>query len=124
AAGGAGPSGLRTARGGDLLRGRQDLPGHGAVRDAVVGRLAPSHEPGGAGAPVRDAGACGAGEKVPELTLDRAVRLLRSALDEGALSLPRAILLVDYHVRRNQAARASHEKAWRAKHAKVKFLLL
>jgi hypothetical protein len=31
---------------------------------------------------------------------------------------------LDYHVRRNKAARASHEKTWRKKHKKVKFLRL
>ena len=44
-----------TGRG--VLRGRQELPGDGAVRDAVVGRLAPSHEPGGDGSSVHDADA-------------------------------------------------------------------
>ena len=56
--------------------------------------------------------------------LKAAVRLLRSALDEATLSLPRAILLVDYHIRRNETARASHEKAWRAKHGEKEDLLL
>jgi hypothetical protein len=40
------------------------------------------------------------------------------------LKLPRAIALVDYHVRRNRAARKSHAKTWRAKHRGVKFLRL
>jgi hypothetical protein len=61
---------------------------------------------------------------VPELTLDRTVRLLGSALEEPDLKLPRATALVDYHVRRNKAARESHAKTWRAKHRGVKFLRL
>src|SRR5215218_9499842 len=39
-----------------ILRGRQELPGDGAIRDMVVGRLAPSHDAGGPGASVRDPG--------------------------------------------------------------------
>jgi hypothetical protein len=61
---------------------------------------------------------------VPELTLDRTVRLLEAALEEPELRLPRATALVDYHVRRNKAARESHAKRWRARHQDVKFLRL
>ena len=61
---------------------------------------------------------------MPELTLDRTVRLLEAALEEPELRLPRATALVDYHVRRNKTARASHGKTWRARHEGVKFLLL
>ena len=38
--------------------------------------------------------------------------------------LEAAIALVDYHARRNKAAKAAHDKAWHAKHEGVKFLLL
>ena len=55
-------------------------------------------------------------KKSPELTLDRTVRLLEAALEEPELRLPRAIALVDYHVRRNKVARKSHDKTWQAKH--------
>jgi hypothetical protein len=61
---------------------------------------------------------------VPELTLDRTVRLLEAALEEPRLRLPRATALVDYHVRRNKAAGKSHAKTWRARHRGVKFLRL
>jgi SRSO17 transposase len=63
-------------------------------------------------------------KKVPELSLDRTVRLLQAALEEPELKLPRAIALVDYHVRRNKLAKASHDKTWKRKHRKVKFLRL
>jgi hypothetical protein len=63
-------------------------------------------------------------KKPPELTLDRTVRLLGAAFEEPELKLPRAIALVDYHVRRNEAARKSHAKTWRANHRGVKFLRL
>jgi SRSO17 transposase len=61
---------------------------------------------------------------VPELTLDRTVRLLEAALEEPELRLARAIALVDYHVRRNEVARRSHAKTWRAKHRGLKYLRL
>jgi hypothetical protein len=61
---------------------------------------------------------------VPGLTLDRTVRLLEAALAEPELRLPRATALVDYHIRRNDVARRSHAKTWRAKHRGVKFLRL
>ena len=98
--------------------------GHGAVRDAVVRRVAPPHDVGRPGTPVRDAGAEAASKKTPELTLDRTVRLLEAALEEPELRLPRATALVDYHVQRNKVAKASHDKTWRAKHRGVKFLRL
>jgi hypothetical protein len=56
--------------------------------------------------------------------LDRTVRLLVAAFEEPELRLPRATALVDYHVRRNEVARKSHAKTWRAKHRGVKFLRL
>ncbi len=52
------------------------------------------------------------------------MRLLKAALEEPELKLPRATTLVDYHVRRNKAAQKSHSKTWRAKHRGVKFLRL
>ncbi len=52
------------------------------------------------------------------------MRLLGAARAEPWLRLGRAIALVDYHVRRNKAAKASHDKFWLAKHEGVKFLLL
>jgi hypothetical protein len=61
---------------------------------------------------------------VAGLTLDRAVRLVRSALAERELPLGAAIRLVDYHIERNRIAKASHDKAWLARHQDVKFLLL
>ena len=61
---------------------------------------------------------------MPELTVDRTVRLLEAALREPGLDLPRATALVDYHVRRNKVAKTSHAKTWRAKHRGVKCLRL
>ena len=58
------------------------------------------------------------------MTLDRTVRLLRRAMDVPGLSLRLALLLVEYHIRRNEIARRSHTKTWKARHKKVKLLPL
>jgi len=50
------------------------------------------------------------------LTLDMAMRLLRSALPRPQLSLKDAEDLVDYHLARNRQATESHRKRWLAKH--------
>ena len=42
----AGPGGLHAVPGGGVPGGQQELPGDDAVRDAVVGRVAPSHDAG------------------------------------------------------------------------------
>jgi hypothetical protein len=52
------------------------------------------------------------------------VRLLEAALEEPELKLPRAVALVDYHIRRNQMAKASHDKTWKEKHKGVNYLRL
>jgi SRSO17 transposase len=62
--------------------------------------------------------------QVPELTLDRTVRLLEAALEEPELKLPRAVALVEYHVDRNKIAKASHDKTWKKKHRGLKYLRL
>jgi SRSO17 transposase len=55
-------------------------------------------------------------KKAPELTLDRAVRLLVSALSLPKLSVEAAIELVNYYINRNRIARNSHMKSWMLKH--------
>ena len=55
-------------------------------------------------------------KKTPELTLDRVVRLLWSAIGVPQLSIEAAIELVDYHINRNRIARNSHMKSWMLKH--------
>ena len=54
--------------------------------------------------------------KTPELTLDRVVRLLWSAMGVPKLSLEAAIDLVNYHINRNRIATNSHMKSWMLKH--------
>jgi hypothetical protein len=63
-------------------------------------------------------------KKTPELTLDRTVRLLQRAMEVPGLSLELALLLVDYHIRRNAIAQRSHTKTWMARHERVKVLRL
>jgi SRSO17 transposase len=55
-------------------------------------------------------------KETPELTLDRVVRLLLSAIGMPKLSVEAAIRLVDYHINRNRIARNSHMKSWMLKH--------
>ena len=56
---------------------------------------------------------------VPELTLDMAMRLVRSALTRPRLSSDDAMELTEYYLGRNRQARASHRKSWLAKHKNV-----
>ena len=57
--------------------------------------------------------------KVPELTLDMAMRLIRSALPRPQLSLKDAGDLVDYYLDPQRQATESHRKTWLAKHPNV-----
>jgi SRSO17 transposase len=59
------------------------------------------------------------GRKVPGLTLDMALRLIRAALPRPRLSLKDAEDLVKYYLDRNDQARESHRKTWLAKHPNV-----
>jgi len=57
--------------------------------------------------------------KVPELTLDMAMRLLRAALPRPQLSLEDAEELVEYYLAHNRQAKKSHRKRWLAKHLNI-----
>ena len=63
-------------------------------------------------------------KKTPELTLDRTVHLLKSAMETPELALGLAVLLVDYYIDRNKTATRSHTKTWMAKHKNVRLLPL
>ena len=63
-------------------------------------------------------------KETPALTLDRTVRLLKSAMKLPHLDEDHALWLVDYYVRRNEIARKSHEKTWMASRPNVKLLPL
>jgi SRSO17 transposase len=56
---------------------------------------------------------------IPELTLDMALRLLRSAFARTELSEEEAIHLVEYHLERNRVAHDSHRKSWLRKHKEL-----
>ena len=64
-------------------------------------------------------------DDVPDFTLDMAVRVLQSAFARDRCTEDDAISIIEYHLRRNQAAHRSHRKSWLRKHkrAKVKPLL-
>ncbi len=57
--------------------------------------------------------------KLPDLTLDMAMRLLRSALPRPHLTLDEAGDLIDYYRARNKRATDSHRKTWLARHPNV-----
>ena len=59
-------------------------------------------------------------KEVPELTLDMALRLLRSAFARSRLDSDEAIHLVEYHLERNRVAHESHRKSWLQKHKRIK----
>ena len=63
-------------------------------------------------------------KETPALTLDRTVRLLKSAMKLPHLDEDHALWLVDYYMRRNEIARKSHEKTWIALRPHVKLLPL
>jgi SRSO17 transposase len=63
-------------------------------------------------------------KKVPKLTLDRTVRLLQRAMECPGLTLEVALLLVDYHINRNEIAQRSHTKTWMARHEGIEFVRL
>lgn len=58
------------------------------------------------------------------MTLDRTMALLKAAFEEPEMRLTRATALVAYYLQRNRVARESHERTWRKKHKRVRFLLL
>jgi SRSO17 transposase len=61
---------------------------------------------------------------VPELTLDMALRILRSAFARPTLNDQEALDLIDYHLERNRVAHESHRKSWLVKHKQLAKKLL
>lgn len=54
------------------------------------------------------------------MSLDMAIRLLKAALPCQEMTLERALELVEYHQRRNEAAQRSHAKRWQREHPSLK----
>jgi SRSO17 transposase len=63
-------------------------------------------------------------KETPALTLDRTIRLLKSAMKLPHLDEDHAVRLVDYYIRRNEIAQKSHEKTWMACRPNVTLLPL
>jgi SRSO17 transposase len=63
-------------------------------------------------------------KKTHDLSLDMALRLLRSALPQPDLGEAEAIAIIEYHLQRNGIARESHTKAWHKRHKKIKYKML
>lgn len=65
------------------------------------------------------------GHDIPELTLDMAVRIVRTALERPKLAPGESLQIIEYHLRRNQIAHKAHRKKWlqKHKHGKIKTLL-
>jgi SRSO17 transposase len=57
--------------------------------------------------------------RIPDLTVDMAMRLLRAALPRPHLSLAEAEELINYYRDRNEQATQSHRKTWLARHPNV-----
>ena len=62
-------------------------------------------------------------KKTPELTLDMALRLVKSAVSQPRLTQEDAIAIVKYHLKRNRVARKSHTKSWHRRH-KIRYKVL
>ena len=58
------------------------------------------------------------------MTLDLAIRVLCIALSRPTLTNREAIEIIEYHLRRNRIARASHRKTWINAHRNVEYKLL
>lgn len=63
-------------------------------------------------------------QNTAELTLDMAVRILKATLPRPEIHEAEALEILDYHLNRNRAAKASHYKTWRQQHKGIKYKLL
>ncbi len=61
---------------------------------------------------------------VPDLTLDLALRVLRSSFARPTVTEDEAMDIIEYHIERNRVAHDSHRKSWLAKHKKLAKKLL
>jgi hypothetical protein len=58
--------------------------------------------------------------QIPDLTLDMALRIVRSAMERPTLTFEDALELIKYHGKRNRQAHKSHRKSWLDKHKSVR----
>jgi hypothetical protein len=61
---------------------------------------------------------------VPALTLDLALRILRSVFARSTPTEDEAMKIIDYHLERNRVAHESHRKSWLEKHKELAEKLL
>jgi hypothetical protein len=62
--------------------------------------------------------------EVTELTMDLALRILRSSFAHPTLGEAEAVNIIGYHLERNRVAYDSHRKSWLAKHKRLAKKLL
>ncbi len=89
-----------------------------------MAQLASSHESGNCCSSASHLDSPEAQKKTTKLTLDLALRILRSALARPILTDDEATEIIDYHLERNRIARTSHRKTWFENHKNVKFKVL
>jgi SRSO17 transposase len=58
--------------------------------------------------------------QIPDLTLDMALRIVRSAMERPTLTFEDVLELIKYHGKRNRQAQKSHRKSWLDKHKSVR----
>jgi hypothetical protein len=73
---------------------------------------------------LQDADVARSGKNTPELASNWTVRLLQRVTELPGLSLALALLLVEYHIHRNEVGRRFHTKTRMARQMKVKLLPL
>ena len=106
------------------LRGRQAASGDGRLRGAFLGQLASPHGPGSLAHLYVTLTTRDVKHDLPELTLDLAIRILRSSFARPSISEDEAVNIIDYHLERNRVAHDSHRKSWLAKHKRLAKKLL
>jgi hypothetical protein len=62
--------------------------------------------------------------KIPGLTLDLALQIVRAALERPRLTFADALELINYHRKRNRQAHKSHRKSWLQRHKSAQRKLL
>ena len=59
-------------------------------------------------------------DDVPDFTLSMAVRVLQSSFAHDSCTEDDAFSIIEYHLRRDEAAHQSHRKSWLQEHKRIK----